>query len=155
MMVGLMLSTSGCATMWNSNRVKQNMVKERIETTGTQEQKLAVARGVKPTSVLAIIPTSDAKGAYIALNWFAVPSFMETFSEAPASTIGAIIVDAGLVGLATYAVMKAGENSSGSGGSSSPTSSADGSGTSSVSVRTGDNSPVTITGQNGDASSGP
>ena len=151
LVVGLVMS-SGCATMWNSNRVKQNMVKDRIAVSGTQEQKIAVARGVKPTSALAIIPTQDAKGAYIALNWFAVPSFMETFSEAPASTIGAIIVDAGLVGLATYAVMKAGDNDSSTKGN---TPSNNGTGNSNVDVQSGDNSPVNVTVHNGDSSSVP
>ena len=155
MMVGLMLSVSGCTTMWNHNRVKQNMVKDRIVTSGTQEQKIAVARGVKPTTALAIIPTPDAKGAYIALDWFALPGFMDTLSEAPASTVGAIVIDAALVGLATYAITQAGNSSSGSGGSGEQNTTTSGTGNSSVNVHTGDNSPVTINGQNGDTATTP
>ena len=130
------------------------MVKERIQVSGTQEQKVAVARGVKPTNALAIIPTQDAKGAYLALDLFALPSFMDTVKEAPVSTIGAIIIDAGLVGLATYAIQKAGNSSSGSGSSGQQDNQNSGTGNSSVNVSSGDSSPVTITVHNGDENNG-
>jgi len=153
---GVVLMTSGCATMYNSGRVRQNMVKDRIMTTGSQEQKQAVLSGVKPTTALSIIPTSDAKGAYVAMDWMklsSMPSFMDTFSEAPVSTIGAIIIDAGLVGLATYAI---GQATKDGGSGTKNDNNTTGNGNSTVNVEAGDNSPVTVDVHNGDeASSAP
>lgn len=113
-LVGLVLS-SGCVSALNHKRVQQNIVKERIMTSGTAEQKRAVASGIKPTTVLSVIPTVDGKGAFVALdllNLSALPNFAETFSDAPVSTIGAIVVDAALVGLAGYAIQQATQGNS-------------------------------------------
>jgi hypothetical protein len=150
----LIINTTGCMTYVNHSRVKQNMAKERIVAAGTQEQKQALAMGVRPTTILAITPMDNGKGAYVGLNMLEVfnPSFWQTAKEAPLSTVGSIVIDASLVGLAAWGIQQAtkGDSNSGSGGEQSNT----GNGNSNVSVQTGDNSPVEVNVRNGDESTG-
>jgi hypothetical protein len=109
-MFGLIVST-GCISTYNHGRVKENLIKENIVATGNAEQIKAVNMGIKPSTVLKIVPTTDGKGAMLAFSMSSdTISYFKTFAEAPVSSSLSLLADGGIVGGLIWAIGQISDN---------------------------------------------
>ena len=151
--VGMIVMLSGCAVLapcstYNHNRVKENAIQSQIVARGNSEQIKAVNAGIKPSSVIKIIPTSDARGAYVAMdlwnpdNW----TYFKTYAEAPVSSTAALLGDGTLWTGIIYLGGKVLDSQSGK--SETNIKVGDGSGNTAVNVNSSGNSTGIKTGGN-------
>lgn len=145
MLGGLVVFGSGCQSMapfssYNHNRVKDQVIREQIVTKGSQEQKVAMASGIRPSSVIKLIPSSDGRGVITAIDWMNPDnmSYFKTFAEAPISSTAALLGDTGLWTGLIYLGSKAIDGQNGK--QETNISVGDGSGNTAVNVRSSGNS---------------
>ena len=100
LVIGLLVISSGCQSLapfssYNHNRIKEQEIGKMILVKGNAEQIKAVNAGIKPSSVLKIIPTSDGRGAYMAIDLFNPDNwtYFKTYGEAPVSSTVALLGD--------------------------------------------------------------
>ena len=87
-LVGMTMMNVGCTAL-NHNRVKQNIIKDRIIASGSTEQLELLSRGVKPSEVIKISKPPTGQGAMLSVDLMNLQGFsglMETFKEAPISS---------------------------------------------------------------------
>lgn len=152
LVVGLML-TSGCllapCSTYNHNRVKENIVGQQIMAKGNPAQIKAMNAGIKPSSVIKIIPSNDGRGAFVAMDWLNPDNstYFKTYAEAPISSTVALLGDGTLWTGLIYLGSKVLDNQSGK--QETNISVGDGSGSTVINNKSGGNSTTIKTGGNG------
>ena len=157
MLGGLVMLGSGCAALmpissYNANRVRDNAIQEQIIAKGNPDQIRALNAGVTPRNVVRIIPTSDLKGAYAAVDLLNPDTWtmFRTFREAPVSSSFALLGDGTLWGSIAYGVVQVlGKNSN---KQETNISVDNGSGSTVINNKSGGNSTTIKTGGSGDGS---
>jgi len=105
-LIGLTLY-NGC-TMYNYERVKDNIIKEEIIKSGNNQQIAYIKSGIKPTDVIKITSLNNegkVNGLAVSvdlLNASLLKSYFKTVQESPGSSFLALAVDIG----AAYLVKK-------------------------------------------------
>jgi hypothetical protein len=112
--------SSGCASMYNHSRVKENIYKEAIVAHGTEEQKELLKQGVKPTRIIkfsALQRNGEVDGVGVGINApmdgfnvfgavkDGVGSYFSTYAEAPLSSTGALVLDI-VAGILAYQLIE-------------------------------------------------
>ncbi len=95
-LVVMMSLSSGC-TYLNHQRVKQNIVRERIIASGNQEMLKMVVSGVKPTKAVEFCRPPDGSVGVMAtvniLDLEGLGSYFTTYGAAPGSSTAALVAD--------------------------------------------------------------
>lgn len=105
MLISFCVLSTGCMSIYNHNRVKNNMIAQRVLASGNAEQIKAIKQGVKPEAAVKVIPVGT-QGAAITVNLFdleGIGAWWTTTKEAPISSVLSLAAD----GAATYYTVKA------------------------------------------------
>lgn len=105
-----MLLFTGCASMYNHNRVKDNIAKRAIIASSNDSQITLLRKGADPSEVLKVSAYSQGNDVTImaAVNILDLEGFqgyLKTYSEAPLSSTAALLIDVGTavgIGYAAY-----------------------------------------------------
>lgn len=87
LLIMALLICSGCTSIYNHNRVKRDIVQDRMESYGAEEiisDNDCMARGIDETGAVIGVNIMDLNG---------VKGWVETFKAAPVTTICGICVD--------------------------------------------------------------
>jgi hypothetical protein len=92
----MFLGTSGCASYMNTQRVVNNVAESRIRTSGDKELIEMIDSGISPKRAVQVSATSGgAKVMFNVSDLAGIKAWGTAFKEAPVSSTGALILDAG------------------------------------------------------------
>jgi len=95
-LASLVLLSSGCASVYNHNRVREDMIRDRIIANGSDEQLFALNQGVSPSEAVKVFSTSNGRGVGMSIDVSdleGLAAWWGTFREAPISSTFALALD--------------------------------------------------------------